>query len=363
MNNSKRIFYFDALRVMAIIGVIFCHASTSFVALDIGSFNFYISAFFDCFRDFCVPIFVMLSGALLIAKKDSLFTFFKKRLSRIFIPFLFWGIVYTLYSFIFLKHNLNLNYVFDVFMRNGGTIGGIFWFVWMIFTIYIAIFIINKVNSYGNGRIPDFDRKFINVLTILSVVFIIMFQMYLLPDILYKSLLGYYVSFIPYAIIGSFLANNDFISSKIGAKKTALIALALSIATYLYYIFACVGPMSVSNNSFTYPGYFNILILVLSASIFILFKSMSKIQFFRNVEKSKYGDVIVSLSGYSYGIYLIHYLVLYILKRKIVIICDYTQQSPLIWIPLLVLITLIISLAILMILDRIPYLRKVTGNS
>lgn len=363
MNSSKRIFYFDALRVMAIIGVVFCHASTSFIALDIGSVNFYISAFFDCFRDFCVPIFVMLSGALLIGKKDPILKFFKRRLSRIFIPFLFWGIVYTLYSFIFLKNSVDLGYAIDIFIRNGGTIGGIFWFVWMIVIVYIGIFLINKVISYENGRTEDFDGKFISILAIMSVIFIIMFQMHLLPDAHYKSVLGYYVSFIPYAVIGSFLANNDFISSKISAKKIALIALALSIAVYLYYIFACVGPMSVSGNRFTYLGYFNVLILVLSASIFLLFKSMSKMQFFNDFEKSRYGDAIVSLSGYSYGIYLAHYLVLYILKRKIVIFYDFTQHSPMIWIPFLVIVTVTITLAILMILDRIPYLRKVTGNS
>ena len=79
---SKRIFYYDVLRALAIIGIVFCHVSVCP--------NLYISVFFDCFRDFSIPIFVMLSGALLLGKKDTLIKFFKKRLSRLFIPFLFW---------------------------------------------------------------------------------------------------------------------------------------------------------------------------------------------------------------------------------------------------------------------------------
>ena len=110
MDSSKRIFYFDALRLMAIIGIIFCHTAISFIALDIGSINFYITAFMDCFREFSVPIFVMLSGALLIGKKDSLSSFFKRRLSRIFIPFIFWWIIYSLFSFYFLIYRIDWNY-------------------------------------------------------------------------------------------------------------------------------------------------------------------------------------------------------------------------------------------------------------
>ena len=66
IGKSKRIFYYDVLRALAIIGIVLCHVSVSYVSRDINSPNLYISVFFDCFRDFSIPIFVMLSGALLI---------------------------------------------------------------------------------------------------------------------------------------------------------------------------------------------------------------------------------------------------------------------------------------------------------
>ena len=59
MKQSKRVFYFDALRAMAIIGIVFCHAAITFVVTGINNSDFYISAFFDCFRDFSIPIFEM----------------------------------------------------------------------------------------------------------------------------------------------------------------------------------------------------------------------------------------------------------------------------------------------------------------
>ena len=145
MNGSKRIFYFDALRAMAIVGIVFCHSSISFVLGNIDSPDFFMVAFFDCFRDFSIPIFVMLSGALLIGKKDSFKDFFKKRLSRIFIPFAFWVLIYIIYSSIFVTHGFRVDNAVDIFFGTSGTLGVAFWFIWMIVIAYFGIFIINKI--------------------------------------------------------------------------------------------------------------------------------------------------------------------------------------------------------------------------
>lgn len=361
MEKTNRIFYFDALRAMAIIGIIFCHASISFVANDMGTLNFYISSFYDCFRDFSVPIFVMLSGALLIGKKDSFIAFFKKRLSRILIPFLFWTIISIVYSWAFLKHSIDMDNAIQIFFGHGGTMGVTFWFVWMIIIVYILIFIINKAIEHGNLKIESFDKKFIAVLAILSVIYIILFQQHFFDSAYYKSLLSYYFSFITFAIIGYCLVNTHFLESKIKAEKLVAITLILSVFSYIYYICCYVVPTSIIKNHFTYLGYFNIQILVISVCIFLLFKYLSKMDSFIKIEKAKFGKAIVSLSKLSYGIYLSHYLVLFILKRFIDMFVDISSLNSAIWIPILVVITLIISVLILKILNEIPYINKMTG--
>ena len=170
MAKPKRIFYYDVLRALAIIGIVFCHVSVSYVSRDINSPNLYISVFFDCFRDFSIPIFVMLSGALLIGKKDTLIKFFKKRLSRLFIPFLFWVLVYIIFTSI-RSHGFNLDSALKIFFGTAGTLGVHFWFVWMIIIAYVGIFIINKVMQL-DININDFNKKFITILAILSVIYI-----------------------------------------------------------------------------------------------------------------------------------------------------------------------------------------------
>lgn len=354
--NSNRIFYFDILRAIAIIGIVFCHASISFIVGDMGSINFYFSSFYDCLRDFSVPIFVMLSGALLIGKKDSLTKFFKKRLSRILIPFIFWYIIYTLYSFINLKHSVDIANAVDIFIGKGGTLGVAFWFIWMIIVVYIAVFLINRLLQTRYN-----SKTIINVLAVLAVVYILMFQFHFFTSEYYSMLISYYVSFISYAIIGYFLANTNYLESKVSTNKLVLITFCLSIMLYVGYIVCYVVPTSLSKGYFTYIGYFHILILVISAVIFLFFKYLSKTQFLINLENTTCGSAITTLSKYAYGVYLAHYLILFNLKLFISGYVAISSLNSIIWIPILVISTLIICLVILYILNKIPYINKIAG--
>ena len=239
IGKSKRIFYYDVLRALAIIGIVLCHVSVSYVSRDINSPNLYISVFFDCFRDFSIPIFVMLSGALLIGKKDTLLKFFKKRLSRLFIPFLFWVLVYLIFTSIFLNHGFNLDNALKIFFGTAGTLGVHFWFVWMIIIAYVGIFIINKIMQNQTVKINDFNKKFITILAILSVIYIGICHYGLFNP--YTPNLTYYISFLSYIIIGYFLAKCDFLEKRIDKKY-------LITVTALLFICSCLQMHSYPSN-------------------------------------------------------------------------------------------------------------------
>ena len=359
MTKSKRIFYYDVLRAIAIIGIVFCHASIPFVLAGLGNPYFYISAFFDCFRDFSIPIFVMLSGALLLTRKDSLMDFFKKRLSRLLIPFLFWVIIYIIYSSIYIKRSFDLSNAIDIFFGTSGTLGVAFWFIWMIIIAYVGIFIINKIIEFGNEKTEGFDKRFITALTVLSVVYIACSQFGLFNP--YSPRLLYFASFLSYIIIGYFIANNDYVGSKVSKNKMVIITLIVSVGLYFYYIFGFVVPKSILANHFVYKGYFNLFILTLSVNVFSLFKYLSRTEPFINMEENALGKALITVSKYSFGIYLCHYLILHILKMNVFKHCF--NENSLIFIPLLVVLTLGISLVVLWILDRIPYLNRFSGKS
>ena len=360
MAKPKRIFYYDVLRALAIIGIVFCHVSVSYVSRDINNPNLYISVFFDCFRDFSIPIFVMLSGSLLIGKKDTLVKFFKKRLSRLFLPFLFWVLVYIVFTSLFLNHGFSIDNAIKILFGTAGTLGVHFWFVWMIIIAYIGIFIINKIIQMQPFNIENFNRKFITILAMLSVIYIGLSHYHLFNP--YSPRLTYYISFLAYIIIGYFLAKCDFLERRIDRKYLIIITALLFIGSYLWYIFCFVVPRSHMVHQFVRLSYFNLLILFMSANAFLLFKYLSKTDKFIDMENNSLGKAFTLISNYSYGIYLVHYLILYCIKINLIKIINFTQGSSLIWIPVLVILTTVISLIILSILDRIPYLDKVTGK-
>lgn len=362
MNKTGRIFYFDVLRVMAIIGIVFCHVSVNYIVLDMGTPNFYFSAFYDCLRDFSVPIFVMLSGALLIGKKDTLMHFFKKRLSRILIPFIFWAIISVIYSFIYFKHSIDINNAIDIFLGHGGTMGVTFWFIWMIIIVYIGVFIINKIIEYGNGKSEGFEKKFISILAIFSAIYIVMFQQHMFSSEYYSLILSYYASFITFAIIGRYLATTDFLETKVKNHALVISTTILSAVSYVSYICFYVVPTSLAKSHFTYMGYFTVQILMISVFVFLMFKYLSKTELFKKIER-KFGSAIITLSKFSYGIYLCHYIVLLYLKRFVFTFINLSSLNSIVAIPALVILTLTISMLILLILNKIPYINKVTGAS
>src|SRR5256885_496912 len=92
--------WMDALRVLACLAVIVLHVSASVVIdfPDVRSLHWTVGNIGNAFTHWCVPVFVMLSGALLLspAKQLPVTVFYRKRASRILIPLAFWSVVYTL---------------------------------------------------------------------------------------------------------------------------------------------------------------------------------------------------------------------------------------------------------------------------
>ena len=92
MNSNKRIFYYDFLRAIAIILVILVHVD-GIIGYGFDSLKHAIPGLLTATTWPAVPIFLMLSGALLLNRSYTLSEFFKKRFARILYPFIFWVLV------------------------------------------------------------------------------------------------------------------------------------------------------------------------------------------------------------------------------------------------------------------------------
>lgn len=96
---APRMVWVDVLRLCAIFMVICIHSSDPFnvspEARSNPDFNFWGGVYGSFLRP-CVPLFVMITGLLLLPVKMSFEDFYRKRLMRIAVPFLLWSVLYNL---------------------------------------------------------------------------------------------------------------------------------------------------------------------------------------------------------------------------------------------------------------------------
>src|ERR1035438_6582714 len=94
----------DLIRTLAIIGVIFLHATNDFSPNRMNQLEvvrWVTVDVYQCIARIGVPLFVMLTGALLLqpSKNESIGIFLKKRWARIGLPLIFWGALYFVWTY------------------------------------------------------------------------------------------------------------------------------------------------------------------------------------------------------------------------------------------------------------------------
>ena len=97
MNTTrKHVVWLDVVRLVAMFTVVCCHSADPFnfypgePPANIDEIKFWGAAYGAFLRP-CVPLFVMITGALLLPVRGEISAFYKKRISRVFWPFLIWS--------------------------------------------------------------------------------------------------------------------------------------------------------------------------------------------------------------------------------------------------------------------------------
>ena len=79
---DKRLIWADIVRILAVYFIVVLHV----VSVPNPSQTNFIYSMGITIADTCVPLLVMLSGALLIGKQESYQLFLRKRVSRVVVP-------------------------------------------------------------------------------------------------------------------------------------------------------------------------------------------------------------------------------------------------------------------------------------
>ena len=358
--HSNREIYYDQLRTLAIIGVVCAHVSCDYFYKNTKIYRpnriFYTLLYLSLGRFIGIPIFIMLSGALLINKTYSLITFFVKRLIRVFIPYLFWSVIFVIFTIRFQHQKPTKNTVKKVCLGRRGTVGRIFWYIWMIMIVYIGILIINGIFKLIKFKSKKLENIFTNFLFIFALA---CYTLKNLGYIRYTQNEGYYIFFIPYSIIGYYLTHIDFINWKISKIlwitpiKIIIVSFILSIHGYISFT-KKVAEKIIKTKKPETEDYFEFKVIIFSSNIILFFRYLSKceIKFIQKINN------YIS-TGYI-GDSFIHYLILKYLQICFLERINY-YQYPITWTPFLLISVFNGSWNIIWFLSKIPIVNLIIG--
>lgn len=342
---KNRIVYLDIIKILAIILVIFNH--THWYIRNDSFFVGTVHYFLFCLCKVAVPLFIMVSGALLLERKNSYNDIFRKRIPRLLVPLI---IIIAISSIIYrVSYQEVLKLLFTDFINNSSKGPYWAWYIFVIMSLYFMTPLIQKM-------IKDFDRKDYIILIILSVfgvglvnesgsIFNVLLGENLalnnhLPDAFLPIAVGYYV-------LGHFLHNQ-----KVGFKLFVISMCCLIISLVSGTLLLRLGMIrNIGFDDMLKYNYF--IIAVASTSIFIIVKYL----FEKSVKSEKICEVISDISNSVFGVYLFHVFIIIIL-RKTQFFIDAFAYNSFIGVLLLIVFTFAILVLVIYLMRRIPLLKK-----
>jgi len=339
-------YWVSNLRVFATLTVILLHAA-GFGSLHVKKLaytDWWICHIINVFGRFAVPVFVMLSGYLLIGKYEELNSFLKKRLTRIFVPFVIWSLVYIIWSNFKGQPNERTPWTIGDFtqkiLSGGGGGSGHLWFVYMLLGIYAFTPIISRwIKGTENSPNPNTQRNEIRYFIFLwfvgNVVYTLVNKWF---GFEIKFDIRYFTGFVGYFVLGYWLG-------KTGTKLSKSMLILLFLASWALTAYICYAvSWEAGKYIYDYTDYLSVPVILMSVSIFLFFQKACDVDFLPRLMQE--------LDITSYGVYLVHALILRILSREYQI--NFTWIHPVVGISVHFLLTAVISYLVVKIISKIP---------
>lgn len=336
---------FDVMNICACIAVVILHVNGAVWTFSYGRY-WSTSLVLECVFYWAVPIFFMLSGATLMdyRKRYDTKTFFARRFSKTLLPYLFWSVVSVFWA-VFSQHTLQPETLtswrgwIDAILNNKAM--SIYWFFLPLFALYLSLPLLSCV--------PEKMRK-----TVFGFAFIYAFVsdsclplVFKLLSIPYNAAIhsplngGEYVMFL---LLGYLLTHVELSRRQAGAVYAlGVFGLVLRYAGSLLYSYR------LGNIDQTFYGYSNFPSVVLAAAVFLWFWRRD----WSALEKPGRAAVLRRISGASFGVYLIHFYWLRFLVDTFALDMR-SWQWRLFGVPVVYLV----SLAIVLLLKKIPLLKR-----
>lgn len=294
LKDKKRRIELDLARTFAIMCVLLCHATEAFFSFDkfiweyLSNLSKYFIIFYFTIGRLGVPIFLFLTGTLILKKKfdnwNNIYNFYKKNLISLIIVNSIWVIIYNIFFLINNQSHLvsPIIIIEELLLIRKVPLSNM-WYLVMIIPIYIILPFISKLLK----KIPK--KVLYGVIIIIFIYRFILPMLNVIFDMIGINYLYIHLSphfepeYILYIVLGYFLDSNNN-----NQKKNNILLLIIAILSFtITYVFQVISYSNISKSIYEYNVWYNFPFLLICA--LCIFKLLL------NIDKSKINKKIVSL--------------------------------------------------------------------
>lgn len=350
--QSSRSASLDVLRVVAILGVIAIHVFGAIVSNSEirGSVTWWTAVAVDLGNVWVVPVFVMVSGALLLGPRTverGPAAFYRKRLLRLGPAFIGWQLFYLLVVRIGMSHqDLSIGGMLQL-IADGTTYTHLY-FLWLIVGLYAVAPILAAFLNQGGQRRAFILAAVVLCCTLVAYSIAGLSALHGSPRPIVLSALTQWV---PY--VGYFLAGWALRKVVLGRTWTVIVA-AVTVVLLVEIIWQYgISPKAAILQALVPAGYTGTVVALVAMGIFLVAQgATSRIRLSDRAIR-----VLGELSAASFGTFLIHFFFL-ILARVLFPGIVATLASSF-WAALLAWACIaVVSFAVSWAALRVPYLRR-----
>ena len=342
--SNGRIFSLDLIRIVAILAVVMIHVSAGFINTESSkSWEFVFGNIFDSLSRIGVPLFVMVSGSLMLneSKEITLTQILRKNVLNIAALLVFWSAFYAVvYQIIIpLSNDSPISIKDFIYAFVFGHVH--LWYLYMIIGLYLITPVLRSFVKKENSKIVLY---FIILsclvqffVPLINILYHRISKVSLLLDFIDKFDLSFVCGYVTYYLLGWYIINVGF------DKRFKKWLYAAGVFSALFTIVSTqLFPAQYLN---TYSN-MNIFILIYSVALFDFLHSYYK-------KNEKFEKILKQLSPLAFGVYAIHIAIISLFGY----IFPY-NGTHIVYILIKWVVVTILSFGVTFLLSKIPVLKK-----
>ncbi len=346
---ESRIIGLDTGRIVGIVLVIIQHLSGPLAGLraEAASGAWLLGLSAQSFARFSVPLFVMISGALLLRPStESASGFLGRRVRRVAVPLAVWSLVYFLFSYTYLGRVFRFNEVKIALLR--GLPYNHLYFLYAILGLYL----ITPILRDALGALSVSQTRWLTGVALGGVSLDILIRVFTgLPFA--HSALTWSVAFFGYYLLGRCLVGIEL------SARAAWVVAGVWLLSALFSILLSAGltnsPIAALNGYFA--NIFSPFVMVMAASAFVL---LPRLEMVLTDRFPAFLGVAPKLASMTFGVYLVHELFVGMLYHEYGTII--AAQAPWIWMVVTTVLVSGASLLVVWIISSVRFTRWIVGG-